>query len=80
MNKNIEIEYLFEVDYHVQLKVVAEYVKQYQISLTNSDGQNEYGLQCFKHGVIIEIDDLFPPLYWVKVHETKRKYKFRIWR
>ena len=32
MNKSIEIKHFSLIDYNILLKVVAEYVKQYQIS------------------------------------------------
>lgn len=86
MNKSIEIKHFSLIDYSILLKVVSEYVKKYQISRDMFDYEKGmfdltntlYGLQCHKHAVNIEIDN-HRKSFWVKVKETKTKYKFEIW-
>lgn len=86
MNKSIEIKHFNLIDYNILLKVVAEYVKQYQISRDKFDYEKDmfdltntlYALQCHKNAVNIEIENHWKP-FWVKVKETNTKYKFEIW-
>lgn len=86
MNKSIEIKHFNLIDYNVLLKVVAEYVKQYQISRNKLEYEKDifdltdtlYALQCHKNAVNIEIENHWKS-FWVKVKETKTKYKFEIW-
>ena len=86
MNKTIEIKHFSLVDYNILLEVVAEYVKRFQISRGKHEYEKDmfsltntlYALQCHKHAVNIKIDTHWKP-FWVKVKETKTKYKFEIW-
>lgn len=86
MNKSIEIKHFSLIDYNILLKVVAEYVKQYQISRNKFEYEKDmfdltdtlYALECHKNAVNIEIDNHWKS-FWVKVRETKTKYKFEIW-
>lgn len=86
MNKSIEIKHFSLIDYNTLLKVVTEYVKQYQISRDKFDYEKDmfdltdtlYALQCHKHAVSIKIDKHYKS-FWVKVKETGTKYKFEIW-
>jgi hypothetical protein len=86
MNKSIEIKHFSLIDYNVLLKVVAEYVKQYQISRNKFEYEKDmfdltdtlYALQCHKNAVNIEIENHWKS-FWVKVRETNTKYKFEIW-
>ena len=63
MNKSIEIKHFSLIDYNILLKVVAEYVKQYQISRNKFKYEKDmfdltdtlYGLQCHKNAVNIAI-------------------------
>ena len=65
MNISIEIKHFSLIDYNVLLKVVSEYVKQYQISRDKFECEKDmfdltdtlYALQCHKHAVNIEIDN-----------------------
>jgi hypothetical protein len=85
MNKSIEIKHFSLIDYNVLLKVVAEYVKLYQISRDKLEHEKHmfdltdtlYALQCHKHPVKIEIDYHWKR-FWVKVKESKTKYTFEI--
>jgi len=86
MNKSIEIEHFNLIDYNILLKIVAVYVKQYQISRNKFEYEKHmfdltdtvYGLECHKNPVKISIDNHWKS-FWVKVKETKTKYKFDIW-
>ena len=86
MNKSIEIKHFHHIDYNILLKVVAEYVKQYQISRDKFEYEKDmfgltntlYALQCHKTQVEIEIDNHWKS-FWVKVKETPTKYKVEIW-
>lgn len=85
MNKIIEIKHFHLIDYNILLKVVAEYVKQNQISRDKFEYEKDmfdltdtlYALQCHKNAVNIEIENHWKP-FWVRVIETKTKYKFEI--
>lgn len=86
MNKSIKINHFHLIDYNILLEVVAEYVKQYQISrdkfeygkdmfnITNT----RYTLQCHKNAVRIKIDN-YCKSFWVSVRETKTAYNFDVW-
>lgn len=86
MNKAIEIKHFSLIDYNTLIKVVEEYIKQYQLSRDKFEYEKDmfdltntvYSLQCYKNAVSIKIDNHFKP-FWVKVKETKTKYKFEIW-
>ena len=86
MNKSIEIKHFSLVDYDILLEVVAEYIKQYKISRSKFEYEkslfdltNElYALQVYKNAVNIKIESHWTS-FWVKVIETKTKYKFEIW-
>lgn len=86
MNKSIEIKHFSLIDYNTLLKVVSEYIRQYQLSRDKFDYEKDmfnlsntlYGLQCHKNAVNIEIDNHWKS-FWVKVKETKTKYIFDIW-
>ena len=83
MNKSIEIKHFSLIDYNILLKVVAEYVKQNQISRNKFEYEKGmfdltntlYALQCHKNAVNIKIENHLKS-FWVKVRETKTKYKF----
>ena len=86
MNKSIEIKHFSLIDYNILLKVVAEYIKQYQISRDKFEYEKGmfdltntlYALQCHKNAVNIKLENHWKS-FWVKVRETKTKYKFEIW-
>ena len=86
MNKSIEIKHFNLIDYNILLQVVAKYVEQHQISRDKFDYEKDmfditstvYSLQCHKNAENIEIDNHLKS-FWVKVKETKTKYKFEIW-
>ena len=86
MNKSIEINHFNLIDYNILLEVVSEYVKKYQISRNKFEYEKDmfdltdtlYALQCHKNAVKIYINIHYKP-FWVKVKETKTKYKFDIW-
>ena len=85
MNKTIEIKHFNLIDYNILLKVVAKYVELYQISRDKFEYEKDmfdltdtlYGLECHKNPVKIEIDNHWKS-FWVKVKETKTKYRFEI--
>ena len=88
MNKSIEIKHFSLIDYNILVRVVAEYIRQYQISRDKFEHEKFdmfdltdtlYALQCHKNAVKIEIENHFRKSFWVKVRETKTKYKFEIW-
>lgn len=86
MNKSIEIKHFSLIDYSILLSVVAEYVRQYQISRDKFDYEKDmfdltntlYALQCHKHAVRIELEN-HSKSFWVNVKESSTKYKFEIW-
>lgn len=86
IDKDIQIKKFGLIDYNTLLKVVAEYVKEYQISRDKFEYEKDmfdltntvYSLQCNKNPVKIEIDG-FWNRFWVKVRETNTMYKFEIW-
>jgi len=70
-------------DEHIDM---VELWKQYQISRNKFEYEKDifdltdtlYALQCHKNAVSIEIENHWKS-FWVKVKETKTKYKFEIW-
>ena len=86
MNKSIEIKHFSLIDYNVLLKVVAEYIRQYQISRDKFEYEKNmfdltdtlYALQCHKNAVNIKLENHWKS-FRVKVRETNTKYKFEIW-
>lgn len=85
MNKSIEIKHFILIDYNILLKVVSEYIKQHQISRDKLEYEKDifdlnntlYAIQCHKNAVKIEIDNHWKS-FWVRVKETKTKYKFEV--
>lgn len=86
MNKSIEIKHFSLLDYDILLKVVAEYVKQNKVVRDKFEYEKDmfdltdklYALRINKNATKIETEDSWK-CFWVKVVETKTKYKFEIW-
>lgn len=86
MNKNIKIEHYCLVDYNILLEVIAQYVKQHQISRSKLLYEKDmfdltdtlYSLECFKHPQVISVGNHRKD-FWVIVKESKTQYTFKIW-
>jgi hypothetical protein len=86
MNKSIEIEHFNLVEYSVLMEVVAEYMRQYQASRRKFEHERHFldvtdtvhFIRICDYPVKIELPTRCKP-FWVKVRETKTKYKFKIW-
>ena len=85
MNKNIKINHFCLIDYNILLKVVAQYVKQHQLSRNKLEWEEDtftltntvYYLETFKNPVKIEIENHWKD-FWVSVKETRTQYTFNI--
>ncbi len=86
MNKPVKINHFSLIDYNILLKVVAQYVKEHQLSRDKEEYEKHmfdltntiYYLETFKNPVKIEIENHWKD-FWVTVKESRTQYAFEVW-